>query len=98
LRAKSLRLTELLIDLADELLCGRGVSLITPRDEPRRGGHIALAHPQAERLFSELSKRKVVTDYRRPNILRFAPSPLYTSFEECFEAIQRLASIIDACA
>jgi kynureninase len=96
IRAKSLQLNSLLIDLVDARLAQRGVSLITPREDQRRGGHIALAHPNAEALCRMLHERKVIADYRKPDILRLCPSPLYTSFEDCFDVIERLVSIIQS--
>jgi kynureninase len=96
IRTKSLQLNRLLIDLVDARLKYRGVSLITPREDRRRGGHVALAHPQAESLCRRLHERDVIADYRKPNLLRLCPSPLYTSFADCFEVIERLESIIES--
>ncbi|HEV3298492.1 MAG TPA: kynureninase [Planctomycetaceae bacterium] len=95
IRAKSLHLNGVLIDLVDARLKHRSVSLITPREDRRRGGHVALAHPKAEVLCRELHERQVIADYRKPDLLRLCPSPLYSSFEDCFEVIERLASIIE---
>jgi kynureninase len=96
IRAKSLQLNGLLIDLVDARLQQRGVSLITPREDHRRGGHVALAHPKAEALCRWLHERHVIADYRKPDLLRLCPSPLYTSFEDCFDVMERLASIIES--
>jgi kynureninase len=96
IRAKSLELNRFLIDLVDTRVEHQGVSLITPREDHRRGGHVAVAHPKAEALCHRLQERQVIADYRKPDLLRLCPSPLYTSFEECFEVIDRLASIIEA--
>ncbi len=95
LRAKSLRLNRLLMDLVDARLGKRGISLITPREDHRRGGHVALGHPQAETLCQRLHERDVIGDYRRPDLLRLCPSPLYTSFEDCYDAIELLEAILD---
>jgi kynureninase len=95
MRAKSLQLNRLLMDLVDARLQQQGVSVMTPREDPRRGGHVALTHPQAEALCRGLHERQVIADYRNPNILRLCPSPLYTSFEDCFDVIEKLASLIE---
>jgi kynureninase len=95
IRAKSLRLNGLLIDLADTRLSDRGVSLITPREDSRRGGHVALGHPRADLLCRKLRERQVIADHRNPGLLRLCPSPLSTSFEDCFDVIERLVSIVD---
>jgi kynureninase len=94
LRAKSLRLTGLLIELIDDQL-GNRIEIVTPRDERRRGGHVAIAHPQAQQFCRLLREKNVVADFRSPNIIRLAPSPLYNSFDDCFEAVEQLRSIVD---
>ncbi len=94
LRAKSLRMTGLLIELIDDQLSER-FAIVTPRDDGRRGGHVAIAHPRAQQFCRALRERNVVADYRSPNIIRLAPSPLYNSFDDCFEAVEQLRSIVD---
>jgi kynureninase len=94
LRAKSLRLTGLLIELLDNQL-GERFHIVTPRDEKRRGGHVAIAHPRAQQFCRALRERNVVADYRSPNIIRLAPSPLYNSFDDCFEAVEQLRCVLD---
>jgi kynureninase len=94
LRAKSLRLTGLLIELIDDQL-GVRLVIVTPREDRRRGGHLAIAHPNARQICGALRERNVVADYRSPNIIRLAPSPLYNSFDDCFEAVEQLRLVMD---
>lgn len=94
LRAKSLAATQLLIDLADERLAPLGVSVVTPREPARRGGHVALAHPEAWRVCQALHAAGVVADCRPPDIVRLAPAPFYNSFAECVDAVDRLATVL----
>jgi kynureninase len=94
LRAKSLRLTGLLIERVDDRL-GDRFAIVTPRDERRRGGHVAIAHPSAQQFCRALRDRNVVADYRSPNIIRLAPSPLYNTFDDCYEAVEQLRSVQD---
>jgi kynureninase len=94
LRGKSLRLTEFLIRMADERASRFGFSVVGPREEHRRGGHVALAHPEALRISKALREAGVIVDYRPPNLLRLGPSPLYNSFAECCTAIERLEAIM----
>lgn len=93
-REKSLRQTEYLIALADAHLREFGFELATPRDPARRGGHVALAHPQAVRIAKALKAAGVVPDFRVPDIVRLAPSPLYTSYREIWDAVMRLRDIM----
>ena len=81
-RAKSVALTEFAVALADEWLTPLGVTLASPRDPERRGGHITLSHPAMRDVTSLLWQRDVIPDYRDPDGLRVGLSPLSTSFEE----------------
>lgn len=94
LRAKSLAQTALLMELADRDLAGLGVTVVNPRDDRDRGGHVALAHPEAWRICQALKAAGVVPDFRRPDIIRLAPAPLYNTFAECAAAIAALQTIL----
>jgi len=94
LRARSLKLTGFMIDLAQRELAPLGFAIATPREERRRGGHVALRHPEAARLCKALKQRGVIPDFRPPDIVRLAPSPLYTSFAEVAEAVAILGDIV----
>ena len=72
-----------------------GVEIVTPRESARRGGHVALRHPEARALGTALRAEGVVPDFRPPDILRLAPAPLYVSFVDCFDAVQRLRSLLE---
>ena len=72
-----------------------GFSLNTPRDPKRRGGHISLIHPEAERIAVALRKfANVIPDYRVPNAIRLAISPLATSYTEVFDGFQRIRDLV----
>jgi kynureninase len=60
IREKSMRLTQRIIDLADE----SGFRVSTPRDASQRGGLVVVDFPGAERATQELVRRKVLVDYR----------------------------------
>ncbi|WP_049901041.1 kynureninase [Halococcus agarilyticus] len=101
IREKSLALTSYLVDLVDERL-GDGTdgaddcSVGTPRDPERRGGHVAIEHPDAERIAQALTESGVVVDFRPPNVVRMCPSPLYTGYAEVWDAIERWRGIVDS--
>jgi hypothetical protein len=67
-----------------------GVSVATPREDARRGGHLALVHSDASRVCRALRAAGVIPDFRPPDIIRLAPVPLYTRFADCWEAVCRL--------
>lgn len=83
--------TELMIALFDAWLAPLGFTLLTPRDHRYRGGHITIGHPEAKRIAAALRKyAQVVPDYRMPNSIRLAISPLPTSFLEVFDGFERI--------
>ena len=93
IRAKSLALTDYLIELADRL---EGFTVGTPREHARRGGHVALEHPEAVQIARALKEAGVVPDFRPPNVIRLAPVALYTSFEDVWRAVDLLGRIVYA--
>lgn len=96
LRAKSLALTGLVVELADRWLAEHGVRVATPREPERRGGHVVLEHPQAWQLVQELRARKVLPDYREPDRVRIGPAPAYTRFVDVVAAMQVLREVLDS--
>ena len=95
IRQKSLGLTRYLRTLVETELAGHGFGFATPPEDHRRGGHLALTHPEAGRICRALIDRGVIPDHRPPDIVRLAPVALYTRFEDCLEAIGRLKSIME---
>lgn len=94
IRKKSLALTIYMLELINSELQGFGFSVITPLPEDKRGGHIAIAHTDAARICKSLKKNGIIPDFRPPNIIRLAPSPLYTSFLDVFTVIKTIRKIM----
>jgi kynureninase len=94
IREKGVALTELAIALADARLAAGGVAVASPREPARRGAHVALAHPDAERLCAELIERGVIPDFRRPDVIRFGLSPLTTRFVDLWDGIEVLRALL----
>ena len=84
---KARQLTGFGLEVADQF----GLETVTPRDPYRRGGHVAVRHPHALRLHTELAERRVIVDRRDPDILRLGMSPLTTRFTDVFDAFATLA-------
>ena len=95
IREKSLKLTDYLMALIDDKLTGYGFSVGNPREAHRRGGHVALEHPDAVRINQALKDNGVMPDFRAPNVIRLAPIALYTSFTEVFRVVETLVRIMD---
>jgi kynureninase len=96
LRERSLALTSWLIDLTDAMLVPLGFTMATPRDPRRRGGHVALRHPDAYRISRALSEQAlVVGDFREPDLLRLAPVAAYTTFTDVWDACDRIRTLVE---
>ncbi|MGE6489077.1 kynureninase [Paenisporosarcina sp. NPDC076898] len=93
-RSKSLALTKYLRDLIQAEVGSFDFVDVTPLADESRGGHIALAHPEAARICKALKEANVVPDFRAPDIIRLAPISFYSSFEDVWEMVQRLKTIM----
>lgn len=91
LREKSVRLGDYLEFLLRRHFQGR-IGSITPADQ--RGCQLSLVvldeRLDARALFRRLEEHNVFADWREPNVIRVAPAPLYNSFGDVFEFVQRL--------
>ncbi len=98
LRRKSLGLTSFLMELVDTFLTEPpyGYSIGTPREDDRRGGHVAVEHEEAWRICSALKRRKIVPDFRPPNVIRLAPTALYSTFTDVVDLAEAFRDIIDS--
>lgn len=96
IRRKSVRLTNYLIYLLDSILIPLGFSLGSPRDATRRGSHVSLRHPNAYRINRALiEEMQVLADFREPDNIRLGLAPLYTSFVEVWETMDRLRQVME---
>ncbi len=97
-REKSLKMTRFLIEMTDALLSNDpyGFSIGTPREDERRGGHVALVHPEGMRMAEALRTRGIISDFRPPDMLRIAPAALYNTFEEIWKLVSGLRKIVES--
>ena len=87
--------TQMMIDLYDEWLAPLGIELNTSRNPHERGGHISLVHPDAAQICVALREiSHVIPDYRVPNNIRLAISPLPTSYVEVWDGFERLRDLV----
>ena len=87
--------TQMMIDLYDAWLAPLGFVLNTSRDPKERGGHISLVHPDAARICVAMREiSNVIPDYRTPNSIRLAISPLPTSFVEVWDGFARTRDLV----
>ena len=94
---KAARGTELMMDLFKQWLEPLGFEVASPSQAALRGGHIILTHPDARQIAYAMRKiSKVIPDYREPNAIRVAISPLATSYTEVFEGFSRLRDLVES--
>ncbi len=74
---------------------GRDGIACTPPDDAVRGGHVALEHPDAVQINEALKAADVIPDFRYPNVIRLAPVPQYTRYQDMYELVIRLKTIMD---
>lgn len=95
LRERSVRLTGYLEELLDEVAAARPLRLLTPRDPGRRGAQLSVGVDGARTLAGRLRhEHGVVCDFREPDVLRFAPAPLYNTFADCRRAAAALLDVL----
>jgi kynureninase len=87
--------TEMMLALYDAWLAPLGFTLNTSRVAAERGGHISLIHPEAKEIAAAMrSVINVIPDYRVPNSIRLAISPLPTSYTEVWDGFDRLRDLV----
>ena len=103
LRKKSLALTDLFIKLVEARCVGKGLGLATPREHTQRGSQVCLTRLDgAYAIMQALIARGVIGDFRAGDggkhldILRFGFTPLYTSFEDVWNAVEHLRQVLES--
>jgi kynureninase len=86
-----MRMTAYLIYLFDQILAPLGFTLGTPRQPEQRGSHVSIRHPEGYRLNRALIEElALIPDFRQPDNIRLGLSPLYTTFAEIWEGVDRI--------
>jgi kynureninase len=99
LRAKSLRLTGYLEWMIrtrlDDVL-----DIATPSDPARRGCQLSLRvkgpRESGRQLFEHLQRDAIVVDWREPDVIRAAPTPLYNRHMDCRRLVESIRQWRDA--
>ena len=94
--SKSKSLTQFLYDgLVNIKNHSKYFEIITPKESNRRGAQLSLYfYNNSEEIFQELNKNFVI-DYRKPNVLRVAPVPLYNSYFEVYKFVNELGMLLN---
>src|SRR5213080_689094 len=91
IRERSLALTQLLIDLADDA----GLEVVSPRAPERRGGTVTVSTPDHAACHKELGERGIICDFRPDPFggIRFGPH-FFNTEDEVQHAVSELANIV----
>lgn len=87
-RQRSLSLTQPLLESALEA----GLTVRSPADAERRGGHVTIDPGDAERVHKELIARGFIVDYRPGSGIRVAPH-FYNTADECAAIVAEMAAL-----
>jgi kynureninase len=92
-RARSIELTDRFI-AGVEAACP-DLTLATPRDASMRGSQVSFRHAEGYAIMQALIARKVIGDFRAPDILRFGFTPLYIGEAEVDGAVKIIAEVMN---
>lgn len=95
LRKKSEKLTGYLEYLIDDMK-NDAIKIITPRNAEERGCQLSIQVKNADKsLHTKLTTAGVISDWREPDVIRIAPTPLYNSFEDVYKFSEILKNILE---
>ena len=94
LAEKSKQLTAYLEFLINELK-NDAIEIITPKDTKQRGAQLSIRIKNSNKnFFHQLTATGVVCDWREPDVIRLAPVPLYNSFLDVYQFVQKLKLVL----
>jgi kynureninase len=72
------------------------IKIITPSNPAERGCQLSIQVKNADKsLHEKLTKAGVISDWREPDVIRCAPVPLYNSFEDVYQLVEKLKRILN---
>ena len=79
-----------------EQLDNPNIKIITPNEPPERGCQLSIQVKNADKsLHQKLTESGVVSDWREPDVIRCAPVPLYNSFQDVYNMVEKLKLILN---
>ena len=72
------------------------IRIITPSNPDERGCQLSIQVKNANKsLHEKLTKTGVISDWREPDVIRCAPTPLYNSFQDVYYLVERLKRVLN---
>ena len=94
IRDKSMRMTDLFIELVEARCGDHGFELISPRNAKQRGSHVSFHNDDGYSIIRAMHDQGVVCDFRAPGKMRFGFAPLYIRYVDVWDAADRLHNIL----
>ena len=86
--------------LGDRLIAGVEaacpmLTLATPRDHAQRGSQVSFRHPDGYAIMQALIARRLIGDFRAPDILRFGLTPLFIGADDIDRAVAIITQVMN---
>ncbi|MBI2254205.1 MAG: kynureninase [Proteobacteria bacterium] len=94
IRKKSEALGDLMIELVSQECASTGLTLASPSVSAERGSQVSYAHDSGYAVMQALIARGVIGDFRAPNLMRFGFTPLYVRYQDIWDAVAVLKSVL----
>jgi len=91
-RTRAVELMELFISEVENRCAG--VTLSGPRSMDERGSHVSFHFEDGYACMQALIERKVIGDFRAPDMMRFGITPLFVGEAEILKAVDTLEDIL----
>ena len=93
---KAALLTEVFIRLARARLGPFGFEVATPNRPGSAARRSRCATPMGSPIVRAVADRGVIGDFRPPDLCRFGLAPLYTRFVDVWDAVERIADVVES--
>jgi kynureninase len=93
---KAALLTEVFMRCARARLGHLGFEVATPESAKHRGAQVSLRHTDGLAVVRAVADRGVIGDFRPPDLCRFGLAPLYTRFVDVWDAVERIAEVVES--
>jgi kynureninase len=94
--AKAGLLTEVFMRRARARLGDLGFEVVTPESAKHRGAQVSLRHADGLAVMRAVADLGVIGDFRPPDLCRFGLAPLYTRFVDAWDAVERIAEVVES--
>jgi kynureninase len=89
-------LTEVFMRCAHTRLGHLGFHVATPESAKHRGAQVSLRHKDGLAVVRAVADLGVIGDFRPPDLCRFGLAPLYTRFVDVWDAVERIAEVVES--